>query len=81
MEVLDDVAERQHWDDHQAAYEDALRATSTSTAPWYAILADHKWMARTAVAQIVVHHLERMDPRLPERDEEARRAGSTRSGC
>jgi PPK2 family polyphosphate:nucleotide phosphotransferase len=71
---VDDVAEREHWDAYQAVYEDTLRATSTDAAPWYAVPADHKWMARTAVAQIVVHHLERMDPRFPEPDEETRRA-------
>jgi PPK2 family polyphosphate:nucleotide phosphotransferase len=68
----DDVVQRAYWDAHHAAYEEAIRATSTRAAPWYAIPADNKWMARTAVAQIVVHHLDRMDPRYPEPDEHAR---------
>jgi PPK2 family polyphosphate:nucleotide phosphotransferase len=72
----DDVAERRRWDAYQAAYEAALRATSTRAAPWYAIPADHKWLTRTAVAQIVVHHLELMDPRHPEPDEAQRRAAA-----
>jgi PPK2 family polyphosphate:nucleotide phosphotransferase len=71
-----DVAERASWDANQDAYEAAVRATSSAAAPWYAIPADHKWMARTAVAQIVVHHLERMDPRYPEPGEEAARAAA-----
>ena len=71
-----DVAERARWGDYASAYEAALRATSTDDAPWYAIPADHKWMARTAVARIVVHHLELMDPRFPEPDEAARRAAA-----
>jgi PPK2 family polyphosphate:nucleotide phosphotransferase len=71
---LDDVAEREHWDAYRAVYQDVLRATSTDAAPWYAIPADHKWMARTVIAQIVVHHLERMDPRFPEPDEATQRA-------
>ena len=29
------------------------------------IPADHKWFMRTAVAAILVHHLEAMDPRFP----------------
>jgi PPK2 family polyphosphate:nucleotide phosphotransferase len=70
-----DVAQRAFWDDYQRAYEAAIAATSTRDAPWYVIPADHKWMARTAVAQIVVHHLERMDPRW-QPDEEARRAAA-----
>jgi PPK2 family polyphosphate:nucleotide phosphotransferase len=69
-----DVAERTHWDAYQAAYEAALRATSNGESPWYAIPADHKWLARTAIAGIVVRHLRNMDPRFPEPDEETRRA-------
>jgi PPK2 family polyphosphate:nucleotide phosphotransferase len=61
-----DVAERARWDDYQDAFEAALRATSTQHAPWYVIPADHKWFMRTAVASILVHHLEAMDPRFPE---------------
>jgi PPK2 family polyphosphate:nucleotide phosphotransferase len=72
----EDVAERARWDAYQGAYEAAVRATSTSAAPWYAIPADHKWMARAAVAQIVVHHLEVMDPRRPEPDEAQRHAAA-----
>ena len=60
-----DVAERARWDDYQAAFQAALRATSTKHAPWYVIPADHKWFMRTAVAAILVSHLEAMDPRFP----------------
>ena len=42
-----------------------LKATSTEHAPWYVIPADHKWLMRTAVAAILVHHLEAMDPQVP----------------
>ena len=61
-----DVAERAHWDAYQEAFEAALAATSTDAAPWYVIPADHKWFMRTAVAAILVHHLDAMDPRFPE---------------
>jgi len=60
-----DVAERGHWDAYQAAYGAALEATSTDHSPWYVIPADHKWFMRTAVAAILVDHLERMDPAFP----------------
>jgi PPK2 family polyphosphate:nucleotide phosphotransferase len=72
----EDVAERAYWDAYMAAYEAAVGATSTADAPWYAIPADHKWMARTAVAQIVVRHLEWMDPRYPAPGEAAQRAAA-----
>ena len=61
-----DVDEREHWDDYQAAYEEALRGHEHRDAPWYVIPADHKWFMRTAVAAILVHHLEEMDPQFPE---------------
>ena len=61
-----DVAEREHWSDYQHAFEQALKATSTNEAPWYVIPADRKWLMRTAVASILVHHLEAMDPQFPE---------------
>ena len=70
----DDVAQRAYWDDYQRAYEAALLATSTADAPWYVIPADHKWFARAAVGQVVVRHLEQMDPQPPQLDEEQRRA-------
>jgi PPK2 family polyphosphate:nucleotide phosphotransferase len=62
----DDLREHHHWDAYQAAYEAALRATSTAHAPWYVIPADHKWFLRTAVAAIVVHHLGAIDPQFPQ---------------
>jgi PPK2 family polyphosphate:nucleotide phosphotransferase len=61
-----DVAERAYWDAYQEAFEAALADTSTDAAPWYVIPADHKWFMRTAVAAILVHHLDAMDPRFPE---------------
>jgi PPK2 family polyphosphate:nucleotide phosphotransferase len=72
--VPDDVAQRAYWEDYQRAYEAALRATSTADAPWYVIPADHKWFARAAIGEVVVHHLREMDPRPPALDEEQRRA-------
>ena len=69
-----DVAERAHWDDYQRAFEAALAATSTEDAPWYVIPADRKWLMRTAVASILVHHLEAMDPRFPEPSEDEQAA-------
>ena len=29
------------------------------------IPADHKWVMRTAVGAVIVHHLEQMDPQFP----------------
>ena len=69
-----DLAEREHWDEYQHAYSEALSHTSTEWAPWHVVPADHKWFARVAVAAIVVDALARIDPRYPELDAAARSA-------
>jgi PPK2 family polyphosphate:nucleotide phosphotransferase len=60
-----DLEDRKLWDDFQAAYEDALRETSTDWAPWYVVPADHNWSRNLCVAEILVAALERLDPKLP----------------
>ena len=60
-----DVAERGHWDEYRAAYEETLTATSTPWAPWYVVPADHKYSLRALVGGILVHTIDRMDLRPP----------------
>jgi PPK2 family polyphosphate:nucleotide phosphotransferase len=62
---LGDLAERQHWDAYQRAFEDALSATSTKWAPWYVIPADHKWAARTLVAEVMVTAMRELKLKAP----------------
>lgn len=70
---LGDLDDRERWDDFQAAYEVALRETSRSWAPWYAIPADDKHYMRVAVARILVETLENLDPKYPKLDAPQRR--------
>jgi PPK2 family polyphosphate:nucleotide phosphotransferase len=67
-----DVAEREHWDDYQKAFSDALTHTSTEWAPWYVIPADRKWYARISAAAVLVHTLMEIDPRFPTVSEQRR---------
>ncbi len=60
-----DLAERAYWTEYQAAYEEALTATSTPWAPWYVVPADHKYLSRALVAGILVDAMDRMDLRVP----------------
>jgi len=69
-----DVRERAHWDEYQAAFSEMLGATSTEHAPWYVIPADHKWFMRVAVAAVLVNTLAEIDPQYPTVGEEARKA-------
>ncbi len=68
-----DLAERGYWDDYMAAYEDALTATSTESAPWYVVPADHKWIARAAIADIVTTAMQDLDLKVPEITDETRK--------
>lgn len=63
-----DLPEHQRYDDYQAAYEQALTATSTAWAPWYVVPADHKHVLRALVAGILVHAMSELDLRAPEQD-------------
>ena len=62
---LSDLAEREHWDQYQEAYEEALSATSTKWAPWYVVPADHKYELRALVGGIVVDAIDRMNLSAP----------------
>jgi PPK2 family polyphosphate:nucleotide phosphotransferase len=69
-----DLTEREYWDDYMEAYEDALAATSTKHAPWYVIPADHKWVARWLVSEILADSIEKLDLRYPKPTPEQRAA-------
>lgn len=61
-----DFHERRYWAEYQSAYEDMLRRTSTSWAPWYLLPSDHKWFRNLAVSVILVEELRGMNLRYPE---------------
>jgi PPK2 family polyphosphate:nucleotide phosphotransferase len=63
---LADAKERGHWDEYMAAYEDAIRHTSTKHAPWHVIPADNKWFARLAVAAVIGEKLKSLKLAYPE---------------
>jgi PPK2 family polyphosphate:nucleotide phosphotransferase len=70
---IGDVEERLKWREYMKAYEDAINATTTRSAPWFVIPADNKWFTRLAVAKIVIETLEAMDLNFPPIDGQKRR--------
>ena len=62
---MTDAKEREHWDDYQDAYEDAIRRTATPEAPWVIVPADNKWYARLVVGAAVVSALEDLKLKFP----------------
>src|SRR3954464_15595848 len=67
-----DIKEREHWDEYQQAYEDALNATSTPWAPWYVVPADHRWFRNYVVARVLAATLAAMKPQFPAPPEEVK---------
>jgi polyphosphate kinase 2 (PPK2 family) len=68
-----DAAERGHWDDYMAAYEDMIQHTASKHAPWYVVPADHKWFTRLVVASAVIDALEGLELEFPKVDAAKRR--------
>lgn len=68
-----DLVERGYWDRYIDAYEDALSATSTKWAPWYVVPADHKWVTRAVVAEVLTSELRKLKLTSPSLSEEGRR--------
>ena len=67
-----DVKEREHYDEYMKAYEDTIRHTATSWAPWHVIPADRKWLMRLLVSAAIIDAIESIDPRFPEVEPEVR---------
>jgi PPK2 family polyphosphate:nucleotide phosphotransferase len=63
-----DLKERALWDKYMAAYEDAIRNTSTKAAPWYVVPADNRWFSRLVVAAAVTDAVEKLNPQFPPLD-------------
>jgi len=68
---MGDVAERGLWDKYQAAWQEAIRHTSTPHAPWHVVPADHKWFARIVISSAIVQAIEKLDPEFPKVDRKA----------
>ena len=55
---VSDLEARKQWGKYQAAYADALAATSTEYAPWYVIPADSKTHRNVMVAELLLRTFE-----------------------
>jgi PPK2 family polyphosphate:nucleotide phosphotransferase len=67
---LADISERALWARYQAAYQEVIRHTSTRSAPWHVVPADHKWFARVVIGSAIVSALDRLDLKFPKVDKE-----------
>lgn len=60
-----DLAVRTKWDAYQLAYEEALRLTSTSAAPWFVVPANKKWYRNLVISQVLIDTLKHLDLKHP----------------
>ncbi len=60
-----DVTESRLWDKYMVAYQDMLRSTSMTFAPWYCIPADNKPFMRLTVAEIIRNTLKGLPLEYP----------------
>lgn len=60
-----DLDARGHWDAYQAAYRDALAATSAEHAPWYVIPADSKTHRNVMIAELLLRTMTDMKLEFP----------------
>ena len=60
-----DFAERKFWPKYEKAYDDIFAGTSTRSAPWYVIPADHKWHRDVAISTVIVDAMKSMKLDFP----------------
>jgi PPK2 family polyphosphate:nucleotide phosphotransferase len=61
-----DLLERKRWDEYMAAYEDAIRETSTDVAPWNIVPSNQNWYRNLVVAQTIVDTLKGLKMEYPQ---------------
>lgn len=68
---VDDLKERDHWEEYMKYYEEAIEKTATKNAPWYVIPADDKAMSRYIVAKIIWEEIQKLtDIKEPELEDD-----------
>ena len=62
---MDDLDDRNRWDEFQTAYQDLIEKTSTPEAPLYIIPGDRKWYRNLVVARLIVEKLRHLQLAFP----------------
>jgi polyphosphate kinase 2 (PPK2 family) len=61
----DDLAKRARWEEYMVAYRAMLERTSSETAPWHVVPADHKWVRDAVVTDVLTQTLEGLGLKWP----------------
>jgi PPK2 family polyphosphate:nucleotide phosphotransferase len=65
-----DLTDRKHWAEQMEVFEDTFQHTSTASAPWYVVPADHGAYGRLVISEILLDKLEELNPKYPEISDE-----------
>ncbi|MCG9894550.1 MAG: hypothetical protein MH204_03625 [Fimbriimonadaceae bacterium] len=57
-----DWREREHWDEYQDVYEEALSRCSTEWAPWHIVPSDKKWWRDHQIVEVLIEHMRELRP-------------------
>jgi PPK2 family polyphosphate:nucleotide phosphotransferase len=68
-----DVRERAYFNAYMHAYEDMIRHTATTQAPWYVVPADHKWFMHAVVSSAILETLRSLKLSYPVVDKDRRK--------
>ena len=71
--AMNDVTERDLWDEYMKYYSEAIALTSTAHAPWYVIPDEHRWFAKAAIAAVITDKLKSFHAQYPRLDEEMKK--------
>lgn len=63
-----DMPERELWPEYMKAYEEVLQRTSTHSAPWYLVPANHHWYRNLVVSAVIVKALAKLRMEYPPLD-------------
>ena len=63
--ALSDVHERKSWASYMNCYQEAIKKTSSSWAPWLVVPADKNWYRNLVVFQSIIDHLEGLKMKYP----------------
>lgn len=65
-----DLEERKLWNSYRMAYNEMIRNTSTSYAPWYVVPADDQWVSRAIVGRLLCEKLSSLNLAFPETNDD-----------
>jgi PPK2 family polyphosphate:nucleotide phosphotransferase len=71
--AMDDIEDRERWDEYMKIYKEVFEQTSTRVAPWHIIPDDDRWFARAAVAGVIAEKLESLHQKYPTLSDEQKR--------